>query len=126
MRPGTNASNISSRAEGLRTRRSAGALDAKDGKPAASLRSQMPQVWKLLGPRKNLLMLGFGLMIINRLSGLVLPVSTRYFVDGILDKGQGGKLLPLIGLVLSATLIQALTSFGSDAVSISSRAEADR
>ena len=66
---------------------------------------------KLLGPRKNLLLLGFGLMLINRMSGLVLPVSTRFFVDTVLDKGQGGQLLRLIALVLGATLIQAATSF---------------
>ncbi len=112
MRPGTNAGNLTSRAEKTRTRPSPGSLDAKsEGKKAATLRSQLPAVLKLLKPRRNLLLLGFGLMIINRVSGLVLPVSTRFFVDTVLDKGQGGQLLRLIGLVLGATLIQAATSF---------------
>jgi subfamily B ATP-binding cassette protein MsbA len=111
---------MASRAEGTRSRPSAslpsrpspGSLDDKSSKKKqATLRSQMPAVWKLIGPRKNLLILGFGLMIINRISGLVLPVSTRFFVDNVLDKVQSGKLLPLIGIVLGATLIQAITSF---------------
>ena len=71
----------------------------------------MPAVWKLLGPRKNLLILGFGLMIINRISGLALPVSAKYFVDNVLVGGHGDKLLRLIFFVLGATLLQAITSF---------------
>ena len=35
-------------------------------------------------PRKGLLALGFVLMVINRVSGLVLPYSTRYLVDSVI------------------------------------------
>ena len=62
-------------------------------------------------PRRKLLMLGFGLMIINRMSGLVLPYSTRYLIDDVLTKGQKEKLVPLVLTVLAATLIQGVTSF---------------
>ena len=112
MRPGTDPSNMASRAEGTRSRPSPGSLDAKAAnKTPGKLRSQMPAVWKLLGPRKNLLILGFGLMIINRISGLALPVSAKYFVDNVLVGGHGDKLLRLIFFVLGATLLQAITSF---------------
>ena len=112
MRPGTDPSNMASRAEGTRSRPSPGSLDAKAvGKPQSTLRGQMPAVWKLLGPRRNLLIMGFFLMIINRISGLVLPVSSRFLFDNVFEKLQYGKLLPLIGIVLGATLIQAITSF---------------
>jgi subfamily B ATP-binding cassette protein MsbA len=65
----------------------------------------------LLAPRRSLIILGFILMIINRVSGLVLPYSAKYFVDTVLHGQHGNKLVPLIGIVLCATLIQAATSF---------------
>ena len=41
----------------------------------------LPDVWALMKPRRGLLALGFVLMAINRLSGLVLPASTKYLVE---------------------------------------------
>ncbi len=62
-------------------------------------------------PRRALLLLGFGLMVINRLSGLVLPASTKFLIDNVIGKRQIQMLYPLVGVVLGATLIQAITSF---------------
>ena len=62
-------------------------------------------------PRRGLLLLGFGLMVINRLSGLVLPASTKFLIDNVISKRQIHLLYPLVGVVLGATLIQAITSF---------------
>jgi ABC-type multidrug transport system fused ATPase/permease subunit len=62
-------------------------------------------------PRRKLLALGLVLMIINRLSGLVLPYSTRFLVDDIIGKRQTELLTPLVLAVLGATLIQGVTSF---------------
>ena len=70
-----------------------------------------PQVWQLMKPRRGLLALGFLLMIINRICGLALPASTKFFVDTVLYRKQAGRLLPLIAVVLGATLVQAATSF---------------
>lgn len=70
-----------------------------------------PQVWQLIRPRRWLLACGFVLMIINRICGLALPASTKFFVDSVLYKKQVGMLLPLIAAVLGATLVQAATSF---------------
>jgi subfamily B ATP-binding cassette protein MsbA len=50
-------------------------------------------------------------MIINRVSGLVLPASTKYLVDDIIGKRHFKLLYPLVGVVLLATIIQGLTSF---------------
>jgi ABC-type multidrug transport system fused ATPase/permease subunit len=58
------------------------------------------------------LALGFVLMAINRVSGLVLPYSTRYLIDDIIGKRHINKLMPLVLAVLGATLIQGVTSFG--------------
>src|ERR1700704_4162954 len=71
----------------------------------------LPDVWALMKPRRGLLALGFLLMAINRLSGLVLPASTKYFVDNIIGKRQIQLLSPIVLAVLAATVIQGLTSF---------------
>src|ERR1017187_9508839 len=65
----------------------------------------------LIRPRRGLLALGMLLMAINRVSGLVLPASTKYLVDDILGKHKYNWLQPLILIVVGATLIQGVTSF---------------
>jgi len=62
-------------------------------------------------PRRKLLALGLALMIINRLSGMVLPYSTRFLVDNVVGQHQIKLLTPLVLAVLGATLIQGITSF---------------
>jgi len=62
-------------------------------------------------PRRGLLALGFVLMAINRISGLVLPASTKYLIDNVIGKKQIQLLTPIVIAVLTATVIQGLTSF---------------
>ena len=71
----------------------------------------LPDVWALMKPRRGLLALGFVLMAINRLSGLVLPASTKYLVDNVISKRQIQLLTPIVLGVLTATVVQGLTSF---------------
>jgi len=71
----------------------------------------LPDVWALMKPRRGLLALGFVLMAINRLSGLVLPASTKYLVDNVISKRQIQLLTPIVLAVLAATVLQGLTSF---------------
>ncbi len=71
----------------------------------------LPDVWALMKPRRGLLALGFVLMAINRLSGLVLPASTKYLVDNVIGKRQIQLLTPIVLGVLAATVLQGLTSF---------------
>lgn len=56
--------------------------------------------------------MGFLLMIISRLAGLVLPASSKYLIDHVVIAGEAGLLAPLAWAVLGATVIQAATSFG--------------
>ncbi len=62
-------------------------------------------------PRRGLLALGFVLMIINRVSALVLPYSTKFLIDNVINKHHIEQLRSLVLLVLGATLIQGITSF---------------
>ena len=96
-----------------RTTSARGAIRAGDTSQPAKpkLTKVWPHVWRLIRPRRWLLALGFVLMVINRFCGLVLPYSSKPFVDGVLSKRNGQLLLPIIGFVLTATIIQASTSF---------------
>ncbi len=62
-------------------------------------------------PRRGLLALGFLLMVVNRVSGLVLPYSTKFLIDNVIAKHHVELLRRLVLLVLSATIIQGITSF---------------
>jgi ABC-type multidrug transport system fused ATPase/permease subunit len=79
-------------------------------KKKADLRKVMPEVWKLVRPRRYLLLGGLLLMAINRVAGLVLPLSTKYFFDNVLHS-NGTKLPLFVTAVFTATAIQAVTSF---------------
>jgi ABC-type multidrug transport system fused ATPase/permease subunit len=71
----------------------------------------LPHVWALMRPRRALLLLGLLLIAVNRVSGLVLPASTKYFIDNVVTKRQIHLLTPIVLAVLAATLVQGLTSF---------------
>ncbi|MGH9743334.1 MAG: ABC transporter ATP-binding protein, partial [Candidatus Acidiferrum sp.] len=71
----------------------------------------LPDVLELIKPRRGLLALGFVLMAINRVCGLVLPATTKYFVDNVTIKHQLYLLTPIVLGVLLATIVQGLTSF---------------
>jgi ABC-type multidrug transport system fused ATPase/permease subunit len=75
------------------------------------LKAVWPEVWKLMRPRRGLLALGFVLMVINKVAGFVLPYSSKFLIDNVVSKGQTGLLRPLVSSVLTATLVQGVTSF---------------
>jgi subfamily B ATP-binding cassette protein MsbA len=77
----------------------------------ARLRTVWPDLWSLVRPRRALLALGLLLMAVNRVSGLVLPASTKFLVDDVVLKHQTRLLLPIVLAVLGATLVQGATSF---------------
>jgi ABC-type multidrug transport system fused ATPase/permease subunit len=71
----------------------------------------LPHVWALIKPRRGLLAFGFLLMALNRVSGLVLPASSKYLLDNVILHHQLWVLKPLVLALFGATLIQALTSY---------------
>ena len=103
--------NFAGKAERTTSGRNANRVGDTSQPAKPKLTEVWPQVWQLIRPRRWLLALGFLLMIINRICGLALPASTKFFVDNVLYRKQATRLLPLIALVLGATLIQAATSF---------------
>ena len=89
----------------------AGAADLPKRKP--DLKKLWPQVKALVAPRLGLLAAGMGLMVINRVAGLVLPYTSKPLLDKVLNQAHPHpELLPrFIALVFSAMVVQALTSF---------------
>jgi len=81
------------------------------GKPSDHARSAWPLIKELAYPRRKLLALGFLLMAVNKTCSLVLPISSRYLIDNVLRAHQSALLNPLVLAVLSATLVQGVTSF---------------
>src|SRR5580693_4429780 len=71
----------------------------------------LPHVWALIKPRRGILAAGLLLMALNRVSGLILPASTKYLVDDVIGKHRIHLLTPIVLAVLAATVIQGLTSF---------------
>src|SRR5438128_3009119 len=84
---------------------------AKPKKSPTDVWKALPEIWALLRPRKGILLLGFLLMTINRLCGLVLPASTKFLVDNVFAAHQMRLLMPIVLSVIAATLIQGLSSF---------------
>ena len=75
------------------------------------LRELWPDIREMIRPRRGILALGFVLMIINKVFGLVLPASTKFFIDNVIGKNELYLLTPLVLAVIAATLIQGGTSF---------------
>jgi len=89
----------------------AGETDLPKRKP--SLKKLWPQIRALVAPRIGLLLAGMGLMVINRVAGLVLPFTSKPLLDKVLNQAHPHpELLPrIIAVVFSAMVVQAITSF---------------
>lgn len=66
---------------------------------------------EILLPRKWLLLLGLVLIIINRLSGLVLPGSSKYLIDEVIANNNYELFKLLVIVVAAAVTLQATTNF---------------
>ncbi len=65
----------------------------------------------IIWPRRRLVFLGLILIIINRLSGLVLPGSSKFVIDNAIAKGDLALLKLILLVVALAVTLQAATSF---------------
>ncbi|PTM09138.1 MAG: ABC transporter permease [Bacteroidetes bacterium] len=72
----------------------------------------MSQAFKtIIWPRRNMVFIGLILIVIKSLSGLVLPWQSKVLLDEVVPSKDTSQLYTLIVIVLSAILIQAVTSF---------------
>jgi subfamily B ATP-binding cassette protein MsbA len=71
----------------------------------------LPDVWFLIRPRRGLLAVGFCVMVVNRVAGLVLPASSKFLIDDIIGKRHLQLLVPLALVVVGATAVQGISSY---------------
>src|SRR5689334_14012290 len=65
----------------------------------------------LVWARRGRLSVGLLLMLVNRLSGLVLPWTSKSLIDDVVGKHRAELLTPLAIAAGVATVVQAITSF---------------
>jgi ABC-type multidrug transport system fused ATPase/permease subunit len=80
-------------------------------RPKPPLKKVLPEVWALMRPRKWLIAGSFCLMVVNRLCSLVLPISSRPFINDVMHSGKMAELPKIIGTVAAAVFVQAITSY---------------
>ena len=77
----------------------------------------------LMWTHRKKLSFGFLLMVINRLSGFVLPYGSKYLIDTVLADNQLDMLWPLALAVGGATVVGAITNFSlSQIISVTAQA----
>jgi subfamily B ATP-binding cassette protein MsbA len=103
---------------GMRAERPSRGAGARAGqgeqpKKKTDVKKLWPQIRALVAPRLGLLFIGLALMVVNRVAGLVLPYTAKPLLDTVLSPlHPRPDLLPkMIGIVFSAMVVQAITSF---------------
>ena len=66
---------------------------------------------ELVWANRSRLGVGLGLMLVSRISGLVLPGTTKLLIDDVIGKHRTELLVPIALAAGAATLVQAGTSF---------------
>jgi subfamily B ATP-binding cassette protein MsbA len=69
------------------------------------------EVRALLRRHRSYLVAGILLTLVSRLAGLVLPASSKYFIDHVLVERRADLLWPLAALVVAATIVQASAGY---------------
>jgi subfamily B ATP-binding cassette protein MsbA len=108
-RTGLFGGGVTSRLPRGEGRRSRGKEEKKKKTPP--LRTILRDAADLVAARKGRLMLGFGILFVNRLAGFVIPFMPRYLLDEVLGKGRRELLPTLVFAAAGATLLQAVTSY---------------
>ena len=82
-----------------------------DQKRRVSASAAWREARELLWTHRRRLGLGLVLMLVGRMSGLVLPASSKWLIDDVLGRGRTDLLLPIALAAGAATLVQALAAF---------------
>jgi subfamily B ATP-binding cassette protein MsbA len=100
-------------------------LTAPTDKPAkkpTNYKAAWAETRRLMWQHRRSLGIGLVLMLINRLSGLVLPGSVKWIVDEVLTKQRMELLTPIAIAAAVATLLQASSSFAlSQVISVAAQ-----
>lgn len=100
-------------AERSRGARPAPGSDGGTAAPAKKkvTRGAIDEAKSLIWAHRKRLSLGLGLMVVNRMAGLVLPTTSKYLMDNVVLRHEW-DLLPRLAMAAgAATLVESVTSF---------------
>ncbi|HEX9669433.1 MAG TPA: ABC transporter ATP-binding protein [Thermoanaerobaculia bacterium] len=83
----------------------------EEPKPKLSLRIVLRDAAELVAARRWRLLLGFAILAVNRGAALVLPGTTKFLLDDVMQEGRRELLPLLVAAAAGATLLQAASSF---------------
>ncbi len=94
-------------------------MPAKSSAPVAEPAQKAKVAWSqswiqlrtLLAAHRGRLALGFALMLVSRVAGLVLPLAPKYLLDEVIGKQRAELLWPIALAGGAATLVQAGTGY---------------
>ncbi|QRM90568.1 ATP-binding cassette domain-containing protein [Lacinutrix sp. WUR7] len=87
-------------------------LKSSDNKDKTKPKVTMVKAFKtIIWPRRKLVFIGLILIIIKSISGLILPWQSKVLLDDVVPSKDPSQLYTLIGIVLLAILVQAVTSY---------------
>lgn len=117
---------MTSRVSAAKEKRSAKAEAKQDAKTSGKKKVNYKAAWvearKLMWQHRGSLAIGVALMLVNRLSGLVLPGSAKWLIDEVLTKGRLELLMPIAIAGGIATVLQASSSFAlSQVISVAAQ-----
>jgi ABC-type multidrug transport system fused ATPase/permease subunit len=97
-----------------------GATRGADEEPKTPKKAFTAGAWEeargIIWTHRKRLALGLGLMLINRLSGFVLPTTTKFLMDDVITQGHW-ELLPTLAMAAgAATVVDAATAFANSQV----------
>lgn len=76
-----------------------------------SAASAWREIRALLEQHRPYIAAGVALALVSRLAGLVLPASSKYFIDHVLVEQRRDLLFPLAAAVIAATIVQATSGY---------------
>src|SRR5690349_19241855 len=80
-------------------------------KRKTNVKNAWAEARELVWDHRGRLALGLGLMLVNRLSGLVLPATSKFLIDDVIGRGRADLLMPLALAAGAATVVDAVTAF---------------
>ena len=83
--------------------------------PAKKKKVSASAAWRearaLVWVHRRRLAIGLALMLVSRVAGLVLPLSSKWLIDEVVGKERVDLLMPIALAAGAATIVQAITSF---------------
>jgi ABC-type multidrug transport system fused ATPase/permease subunit len=84
----------------------------KAAKKKRNFKLQLREAGALIWRSRRRLLLAMPLMLVNRLSGIILPGTTKLLIDNVIDHKQYGMLWPIAGAAAAAGAVGAATEYG--------------